>query len=232
MHKRISTLLFFVATILLTQQAFAEVQRGCCRKEPRWYGAISGGAVFLDDTQHSDINGPLAGDVQSYHAGFGFTGAVGYLVFPNIRTEVEISFRRNEVDKDLSAIALGDCGSNCTSRQSSIGLMTNAYYDFHNSTRFTPYIGAGIGMMRVKNPRLYGSSGNFSKKLTDDVLAYQFMSGISYEMRSSFKPIILSLGYRYVTGEDLKKNLGGPTTSPISTTNDSHNVEAGAKIFF
>lgn len=28
--------------------------------------------------------------------------------------------------------------------------MVNGYYDFHNSTAFTPYISAGIGLARVK----------------------------------------------------------------------------------
>ncbi len=28
--------------------------------------------------------------------------------------------------------------------------MVNGYYDFHNSTAFTPYISAGVGLAHVK----------------------------------------------------------------------------------
>ena len=56
--------------------------------------------------------------------------------------------------------------------------MLNAYYDIDTGTKFTPYVGAGIGMARLKAK--IDDETDFSKSKT--TFAWQVGAGISYAM--------------------------------------------------
>lgn len=71
-------------------------------------------------------------------------------------------------------------------------IMLNAYYDFANSTDFTPYIGTGIGYGRLKaSSQINGHS--FSKKNNNFI--WNVGVGVAYEISTN---IALDVGYRYV----------------------------------
>ncbi|GAA5101441.1 outer membrane protein [Wohlfahrtiimonas larvae] len=71
-------------------------------------------------------------------------------------------------------------------------IMLNAYYDFTNSTDFTPYVGAGIGYARLKaNSQVDYQS--FSKKKNNFI--WNLGVGVAYEVTPN---ISLDVGYRYV----------------------------------
>jgi outer membrane receptor protein involved in Fe transport len=98
----------------------------------------------------------------------------------------------------------------------------NAYYDFHNSTRFTPYIGAGAGMSFVNtegftdvaiNIRTSPSSGEIGPSIGDPRFwrdgvrernfAWHAGGGVSYRLTGD---IDLDVAYRYAdTGFDGRK---------------------------
>jgi outer membrane autotransporter protein len=68
--------------------------------------------------------------------------------------------------------------------------MFNAYYDIDTGTRFTPYVGAGLGYAHLKakaNGDVYGSE-------SADNLAWQLGAGVSYAATDN---ISVDLGYRY-----------------------------------
>lgn len=62
-------------------------------------------------------------------------------------------------------------------------LMTNAYYDFRNSSKFTPYVGLGIGM------------ASFSNDASDINFAYQANLGVDYQLKPN---LTLGVNYRYI----------------------------------
>ncbi len=66
--------------------------------------------------------------------------------------------------------------------------MLNGYFDIPTSTIITPYIGGGLGWIRVKNNRGY----------EDDAFAIAAMLGIS--IRASEK-VDIDLGYRYTSAD-------------------------------
>ena len=73
-------------------------------------------------------------------------------------------------------------------------LMFNVYYDFKNSTDFTPYIGGGIGAAFV------GENSNF---------AWNVGTGVGYKINDDFTA---SLGYRFVSlgeFEDVDRKTSG-----------------------
>ena len=95
-------------------------------------------------------------------------------------------------------------------------LMANAYYDFHNSTRFTPYIGGGVGAARIGFPENNGFANTHS---TDNRFAYQGMMGVSYTPES-LPSTDWSVGYRYLgtTAPTFKSATGSISADALKTS--------------
>jgi opacity protein-like surface antigen len=87
-------------------------------------------------------------------------------------------------------------------------LFFNAYWDFHNSTAFTPYIGAGVGLGFINNHYKFGFSGDpllpVPEKVSSDsvsmnnmntVFAWNVGAGCSYAFNENFSA---DLAYRFV----------------------------------
>lgn len=225
---------FLLASLSVTPALSFEDPRACCHGDgpPRWYGSLSGSAVFLQDTviNHTDpaFGGP---EGQTFNTGYGISGAIGYQLFSGVRTELEIANRSNTLDKDPGATNSLPPGT--SAQQSSVAIMANTYIDLHNSSNYTPYVGAGIGRAHVKNPRYYTNPGLglTTGKIAGWTTAYQFMTGVSYEITNNFAPIYFNFGYRYFTGQDLDVKLNN-APGKFSVNNDSHNVELGLRIYF
>ncbi len=230
-----------IVALLLASTAFSpayaggeEGQRSCCRdgEHPRWYAAIRGSAVFLSDTEYQTAPVmPVTGaDRQSHDPGYGFSAAVGYQIFSGIRSEIELSYRNSAVKRDY-ALIVNTVPAGSTVGQRSFDAMFNTYLDLHNSSSYTPYIGAGIGESHVFAPRLYTVGGVESGKVADWAMAYDFMTGISYDFKVDHKPASIDVGYRYITTSDVTKTLpsGG---GKVTISNDSHNFEVGGRVYF
>lgn len=84
----------------------------------------------------------------------------------------------------------------------------NVYYDFDNSTDFTPYVGGGIGMAVIGD-----SNTNF---------AWNVGGGIAYDLAADWK---LDLGYRYV-------DLGKFENKHTKGTYSAHEVLLGVRYTF
>ena len=87
---------------------------------------------------------------------------------------------------------------------SSHNLFGNLFYDFINTSRFTPYVGVGVGFgftdveyaeqwvrttdvnkISSKNPNLAGSVTTAKTKLADVLFGYQVLFGVDYAMTDS-----------------------------------------------
>jgi opacity protein-like surface antigen len=71
--------------------------------------------------------------------------ATGY-DFGKFRIEGEIEYQKNDVDKYKSSTANIDMKGDV----SSTIFFANGYYDFHNNSKFTPFVTAGLGVGRFK----------------------------------------------------------------------------------
>lgn len=93
-----------------------------------------------------------------------------------MRTELEGSYRRNNVDKITGPGASGGEGS-----FRSFGVMANEYYDFHNTSAWTPYLGAGVGVA-FENARRIGNAFAANNTINDwdTQFAYQGIAGVDY----------------------------------------------------
>lgn len=184
---------------------------------PRWYLGLTGGLQFLQDSDLS--NGTL-----EYNSGYEALGSIGYMpnwsspILNNTRLEFEIGYRSAELDKaTISGVSVN------AGREAIVwSYMANAYYDFRNSSRWTPYVGVGGGGAQVF---LSKSSGLGNTEDKDTSFAYQLMAGVSYAP-TSIPLTEWSIGYRYfgVDGAD----FGNIQLDDLN----SHNVEVGAKFRF
>jgi opacity protein-like surface antigen len=87
-------------------------------------------------------------------------------------------------------------------------VMANVYYDFHNESKFTPYIAAGFGLANTKleTEFSFGTSGMeaFAKQdKTVQNFAWQAGVGVSYAINDK---VSLDLGYSYSDFGKVKDN--------------------------
>lgn len=112
-----------------------------------------------------------------------------------LRAELEYAIRTNSTTSwDLKD------GGNAADLKGTWGLQTlflNAYWDFHNSTAFTPYVGAGVGMGFLRSKYEIEIPGVGSESTTEmkTVFAWNAGAGVSYAFTDN---ISADLAYRFV----------------------------------
>lgn len=135
---------------------------------------------------------------QKQDLGYGVLGQAGYGFGP-VRVEGELGFRRNNLSSFTNST--GDF-----SPDGSIGGvsgMANIYYDFDTGTRFTPYLGGGLGGLDLsENHVAAGGVGVVNDSRL--AFAYQGIAGISYAVDEALS---IKADYRYLRTADEGLNL-------------------------
>jgi outer membrane protein OmpA-like peptidoglycan-associated protein len=134
-----------------------------------FYLGIGAGVNLTEDV---DLEGGAIDTDAATDLGWAAAGSFGYAYGNGIRTELEFGYRSNDVD-DLSGVAGG------SGDVDAISIMVNALYDFHNSTRFTPYVGGGIGWTNLDFSGVAPVGGSTLSDNGDDI-GYQGIAGLSY----------------------------------------------------
>jgi opacity protein-like surface antigen len=207
--------------------------------EPEYYVRFDVGAAWLSDGSLDETGSSMTlddiGDVEPLE--FGSIGAGRYIT-PSIRVELQVDlYTRGDLqqgESNFSEVLSVDAGlpdpdivTYDVTRQDSVKFeqdtgMLNFYYDFRNSTRFTPYVGAGLGVTYRQLTRKSSevaqcsglsnsvagtldcgantlpdtstiTEGTTTKKSWD--LAAALMAGVSVQVTDS---VIWDTGYRYM----------------------------------
>lgn len=159
-----------------------------------WY--ISGG-VGITSTNDADFTDTgITGDFDLDNS-VNFAGALGLHLTKNIRTEIELSYRK----ADLDQVAVDNVGSADVSGDlSTFAGLLNVYYDFMADSALSPYVSAGIGFARHDSSIDAVGSISFTAVEEDDtVFAYQLGAGASYDVADNTS---LYGGYRYFGSSD------------------------------
>ena len=155
-----------------------------------------------------------------FDSGLAVAGAIGYRM-GNFRVEAEVGYQENDLD-EWSAFGVGiplSGDMNATS------FLANGYYDFANSSKFTPFITAGLGMANVEiNDLTVPGFGLFPASDDDTVFAWQVGAGVSYAVNANFD---LELKYRFFMTDDLEFEDDVYVDSP-----SSHNIYLGMRYTF
>lgn len=113
-----------------------------------------------------------------------------------LRAEVEYMVSLNELEAEASALNIQGIPTTVKSELDIQTLFFNVYYDFHNESQFTPYIGGGVGFARLEldsDSFIDGASWlSASEKETN--FAWNLGAGCSYAVSDT---ISFDLNYRY-----------------------------------
>jgi len=166
-----------------------------------WYVGAEAGANFVPKIKFNATANTWA---QQQDPGYAILGQVGY-GFGKIRLEGEIGWRQNEINKYADDFGPASPSGNI----SGVSIMGNAYYDFVNSSKWTPYIGVGIGGIDVNFDNL--KAGGLPVTNDGDFLfAYQGIAGVSYAVNDQLS---VKADYRYLGTTDgnfsVASRLGG-----------------------
>lgn len=183
------------------------------------YLGLTGGANFLDDQNFSVIypnnDGPVVrgtgvGKVR-FDTGWAGGLVVGYAYSNGLRPELELMYRSDDLKRvTISTFGLGGAlqpnGIEATGEygsQDAQTAMANLWFDLFKSSRIRPYIGGGIGALRVEFNDA-GYDGQPFRNDSDVKFAYQGGAGIGFDLTPNWT---LSLDYRYVEARRSKINL-------------------------
>ena len=146
--------------------------------------------------------------------GSAFFFSLGRMNGRNLRTEIELSFRSN----DISALLTPDAELPATGQLQTFSGMANLYWEFVNfpTGRLKPYIGGGVGFLSVSSDLRLTSDQSPVDDSTASTssFAYQWMAGVNYKVSNHLD---LYGEYRFVDAEsfgissdrdDLSGNFG------------------------
>lgn len=156
--------------------------------------------MTIQDTGTVERSGSFAGSGLDDYSQFTLGGglAVGYDFWPQqmvpLRLEIEFALRGNS-EKTWS-----DGGFNVSNVKgvwNNSTLFANLFWDFHNSTPFTPYVGAGVGLAfnytGYDITRADGEKFSMDERFTN--FAWNAGAGAAYSFNDNFA---IDASYRFV----------------------------------
>ncbi|MDE0202901.1 MAG: porin family protein [Rhodospirillaceae bacterium] len=200
-------------------------------EEGAWYIGANMPLMFIDDSEATSTTTvqqmpplTIGATVKSEHdTGYKFGGVLGYHLDSNIRIEGELFLARAEIAQitntaitlpgPLSSVRISDVALDPTGTAEQFGAMLNVWYDFEMDNDWTPYVGAGLGFIRVDQGDLDYDEGKLANAVlmalgqqqqlppglvpepsaTDSAFAYQLGAGVGYALSDT---TTLHVGYR------------------------------------
>lgn len=200
-----------------------------------WYGSVGGsyitdGGIDFDAPANPTGAGQspyMIGEGASGDGGYGAALALGYAFANGFRAEAELANGFSEfADKGVS--------STIGSAQTWSALV-NGLYDFNREGKINPFVGAGVGMARVKTKAYAYDKANASNPLlalsrasavsildTDSSFAWQLIAGLGLKLTDQLSA---DLSYKWLnvpelefagTGRYRTNFTGGSATAPLT----------------
>ncbi|NNG04015.1 MAG: outer membrane beta-barrel protein [Inquilinus sp.] len=164
-----------------------------------------GGHVGLNYAADSDLvdDALLSGTDRAaldYADGTAFGGAIGFAL-DDIRTELEVTYRENDIDSVTFFSPTGTLPASGT--VDSLAIIGNVYGDLDLGGPVTPYAGAGVGFTLLSFDDVTDSNGLLFAG--DEVaLIGQLILGAGIELTSN---LTATLDYRYVSASPVRLNF-------------------------
>ncbi|MBD3730706.1 MAG: porin family protein, partial [Sphingomonadales bacterium] len=195
-------------------------------RDDQWYVGVDGGVMLVEDLKFDISNGADQGQAD-LDTGYDFGGVVGYDFGP-IRLEAEGSYR----DADMNTLVAGTSGwadgAGISPRSTqfpaagsanALSFMVNALADFGPDDGLQGFVGAGLGVARVKVTSTINVNGPDAIDDSDSGLAWQVLAGVRAPLTDHWD---VGLKYRYFNAPnvDLVDGLG----RSVSTDFKSHSI--------
>jgi OOP family OmpA-OmpF porin len=173
-----------------------------------WYLGGGGGVNLKRDADVGRINDTIEFDL-------GWIGLArgGYDYGNGWRTELELGFRDNDVDKVD--------GVNGSGSVNNLDMMIDVLYEFETGTMFRPYLGIGLGGSRVSYDGV-SPIGNSRIDDADWVFAYQGIAGTNIEVTPN---VAFFADYRYLATDE--PDLNSDRGTELEADEANHSVVVG-----
>ncbi|MCY4551009.1 MAG: outer membrane beta-barrel protein [Defluviicoccus sp.] len=241
-------------------------------REGRLYGGFNVPVMFVDDTDSTtagvQARSPLAPQPRipyrassraEHKTGFKVAGVVGYEFGGGLRAEGELFFARSEVER-LTYEGVNAVGRGLTGRvdvpidgtADQLGGFANLWYDFAFGGDWLPFVGGGLGFIRIDQSGLDYDSNRLVQEIAKrlaggqappypagfvpeistvaNVFAWHLGAGLGYRLNDN---VILQAGYRFQAASDLGfdgSNAFG--TVDVETAMRIHFLEIGIRYRF
>lgn len=168
-----------------------------------------------------------------FDPGLNIGGSAGY-DFGFFRLEGEMSYKNSSITSVTEQQAPGTRYVNTDGNLGAFAMMMNGFFDLHNESPVTPYLGGGVGYAALNLDTTRGvdvQSGLLNNSIfrsdEDNVFAYQAGGGLQVALN---RRLSLDLGYRYfgTTMASFRKDWPNSTDLKLS----SHNGAVGLRIKF
>lgn len=163
-------------------------------------------------------------DRVEFDPGISVGGTAGY-DFGTVRLEGELSYKHAEIGSVTSQS--GFPFRNVNGGIGAGAMMFNGFFDLHNNSRITPYLGGGIGFASLHlsdtttlGEPLYGAAD-------DTVFAYQLGTGVEIDLNRFYS---LDIGYRYFVTD--RATFDSDLDISTSLKFESHNATLGFRFKF
>jgi outer membrane autotransporter protein len=174
--------------------------------------------LFIPTDSRITNNAGVPADIE-YNVGYSLSGVGGVEFNNGLRLEGELTYKSADMDK----FKLNGLNESINSDISVLGALASAYFDFKNTSPFTPYLGGGLGIATIYLGRGTDSTGALIFNKDDDtVFAYQVGAGVGINAGSH---LTIDLGYRYFGTTD-------PEFKDFKADFSSHNLTAGLRYKF
>lgn len=199
--------------------------------------SYSGKTIYknqIADTDHTD-------NVFGAHAAFGI--GADFAEYGAVRGELELNWNSDAKDNNNFDFAIKNKYTHKYETKTSVyGAMANLYYDMYTGTKFTPFVGGGIGWAHIKTSSTAtgtvaeGMAMNISGDVSDNNFAWNVGAGISYALNDH---IAFDISYRYSDfgSIDESAKISAPGLDALVNIDSkfditSHEVMIGARYAF
>ncbi len=132
-------------------------------------------------------------------------GAATPVKYGQVRGELELGWNDDAKDSnDFVFNVKKDNGNKFSTELSVYSTMLNVYYDIDTGTKFTPYVGGGIGYAHLKNKSKVTGVDNQSSSESENNFAWNLGAGVSYAVNDK---VSIDAGYRYTDYGNIKESL-------------------------
>jgi opacity protein-like surface antigen len=225
----------FTISTLISIAAIPAVCNAATAGRGRPYMSIFVGASAPQDTTAtiSEFNPVTTKEARmEFDPGINIGATAGYN-FDFFRLEGEMSYKQNEISK-VSEQAYGIKYVNVDGHVGAFAIMINGFFDLHNESPVTPYIGGGVGgaSLSVSDTRGVDSNvgvlNNHIFRSDDEVVfAYQAGAGVEVDLTPHLS---LDLGYRYFGTSRASLRKDWPNSTDLKL--ESHNAAVGLRFKF
>ena len=230
--------------IFLATTAVALVLMGSPAKAEGVYVNIIGGLNWQSGSSGSlsTTSGSFTSNTsfsEDADTGFVIGGAIGMELskwVQGLRTELEVSYRRNDrggnhaVELFYGSLSSEEATGPIHGNVSNFSILANIWYEVDTGWKMRPYIGGGAGWVRSRleaTAPVTTDTGSIAPDIWDSI--QQDESGLAYQLGAGFNHTVapgvdVGIGYRYFNGPDFDPIFIGKNELPVGFDNENHSV--------